>query len=106
MALTRKITIDTNHGPTLIDAYVHGKFAVNLQPSHSERVNPVEALWSVTHIATGRQITCIWGRAEARNMARRLDAAVADDMTLEDYKSKNEVYKAFGKIVASFVKRD
>lgn len=86
-----------------VDAYVHGKFACNCANAESI-FPPAEARWTITHVASGLAVAAIWGRAAARRLARRLDAAVEADITREDVATKSAAWKAFVAIVGPIVK--
>lgn len=99
-----KILVNTDRGEMLIDAYKHGKFAVNLPPSIVAH-DPTEARWHITHIATGRVVARKWGRAPARKLARELDAATKTDITLDDYANETAVWKAFVDTITPIVRQ-
>ena len=109
MGLLSKIEVSTNRGDRIVDAYRHGKFIVHLPYGQTISDNPdyaPDALWTISHRATGLQVTQVWGRAAARRMARALDAATEADVTKKDYQQKTAAWQVFGKAVAGIVKRD
>ena len=109
MGLLSKIEISTNRGEQVVDAYTHGKFIVHLPIGQTISDNPdyaPDALWFVSHRATGLKITQVWGRAAARRMARALDATTDADVTSEDYRQKTAAWQVFRKAIVGIVKRD
>jgi hypothetical protein len=93
----------------IVDAYKHGKFMVHLPVGQSFSDNPdyaPDALWVISHRATGRVVMSAWGRANARRLARKLDTATTTDITREDYTNKTEAWRVFTKALAAIVKRD
>jgi hypothetical protein len=102
--MMRQIKINTNKGEIETQAYVHGKFAVN-KVNPDSILDPAEALWAITHIATGLQVTRIWGRASARKLARLIDAEVTHDITAEDYKARDAAWQSFKAMLATLVTR-
>lgn len=87
------ITVKTDFGPRQREALVYGKFAVHapiFEPTWRKKTHA----YSVSHLATGRLMTDIWGKARAVELARKLNAAVADDVTIED-QTDSPRYKAF-----------
>jgi hypothetical protein len=104
MSITTKILISTSHGEQLVDAYRHGKFAVNRVVPDSN-YPPEDALWSITHCATGLEVTRIWTRAAARKYARMLDAETTHDITAADHEAKTDDWKRFRKAMKALVSR-
>ncbi len=98
------ITLSTDHGPKIHQAYIHGKFAVHL--SHTSNIEGMapNQTWTISHVASGLSITTMQGRPKARALARQLDAAVAADITAADITARNNAWRAFVAIVRPIVK--
>lgn len=104
--MKQRITIQTNTGPKDHEAYLHGKFAVNLPYSETIGTDSADSLWNVTHIATGLCVASVWNRPAARRLAQKLDASIETDITADDARQKTDAWKAFVNQVRPFVKRD
>lgn len=103
---TRVITISTSQGEKLVDAYIHGKFAVHLPIGQEIDEDSADALWVITHIVSGMSVLTRRERSRARELAREFDAAIATDITKADVESKNEAAKSFVAALKTLVIRE
>lgn len=79
-----------------IDAYVRGKFAAH--PVHGQLGGQGRnALYTITHVATGYACGSVRGWNKARDVVRRLDKAIHEDITNADFSGGEwtERYRAF-----------
>lgn len=108
---TWKIEVSINQGSDyqIVDAYKHGKFMVHLPVGQKISDNPdyaPDALWVISHRVTGLTVMAVWGRANARRIARRLDREITHDITKEDYERRTDDWGRFSKALKPLVGRE